>query len=107
MAPRQKKLRALYSVTIAGSLSDSTRWTTMGNKSQIEWTDSTWTPIRARVRDEALEIEKAKGYDSLLPLIHPGAVGPHCESVSEACRNCYSQTNNHRCLPSNGTGLPF
>src|SRR5581483_405800 len=36
-----------------------------------------------------------------------GHVGPHCEKVSHGCDNCYACSNNGRCLPSNGTGLPF
>jgi protein gp37 len=81
----------------------------MANKSSIEWTDATWTPIRARVRKDAPEIARAKGYTSLIPIADKmaGRVGPHCEKVSPECDNCYSETNNSRCLPSNGTGLPF
>ena len=63
----------------------------MGAKTEIAWTDSTWTPIRARVKEGPLA----------------GHVGPHCERVSQGCVNCYSETNNGRCLPANGTGLPF
>ncbi len=36
-----------------------------------------------------------------------GRVGPHCEHVSPGCEQCYAETNNHRCLPANGTGLPY
>src|ERR1035438_9884259 len=73
----------------------------------IEGTESTWTPIRARVRADAKEIALAKGYTSLLPVIQPGRVGPHCQKVSPGCARCYSETNNERCLTHNGTGLPF
>lgn len=91
----------------------------MGSTSSIEWTDSTWSPIRARLRPDALAIAKRKGYDSLVqiltakkkdgsPRVIPGqSVGPHCERVSPGCEGCYSEANNHRCLPHNGTGLPF
>lgn len=60
----------------------------MGDKSRIEWTDSTWTPIRARRRDT-------------------GKVGVHCERVSPACANCYAAAFNRRMLPNHGTGLDF
>lgn len=82
----------------------------MSAKSDIEWTDATWTPIRARVKPDALEIARVKGYASLFPILEalkPGKVGPHCEHVSPGCEHCYSETNNARCLPANGTGLPF
>lgn len=79
----------------------------MGDKSGIQWTDATWSPIRARVREDAKAIAESKGYTSLLPIIQPGRVGPHCEHTSPGCTRCYSETNNSRCLPTNGTGLPF
>lgn len=60
----------------------------MADKSRIEWTDSTWTPIRARRKDT-------------------GKVGVHCERVSPACKNCYAATFNKRNLPVHGTGLDF
>lgn len=56
----------------------------MGAKSDIEWTDATWTPIRARHRQT-------------------GNVGWHCEHVSPGCENCYAESMNRRL----GTGLPF
>jgi protein gp37 len=56
--------------------------------SSIEWTDATWTPIRARRKDT-------------------GKVGVHCERVSAGCANCYSATFNRRNLPNQGTGLDF
>lgn len=60
----------------------------MGAKSNIEWTDATWTPIRARRHDN-------------------GKVGVHCELVSEGCKNCYAASHNKRNLPVHGTGLDF
>jgi len=57
----------------------------VGAKSNIEWTDSSWTPIRARDK------------------IAPDRVGWHCEHVSEACRNCYAESMNRRL----GTGLDY
>lgn len=81
----------------------------MADKSPIEWTDATWSPIRYRVKANAAEIAQAKGYTSLVNIASKmaGRVGPHCEHVSPGCERCYSGTNNGRCLPSNGTGLPF
>ena len=81
----------------------------MGSKTGIEWTDSTWSPIRARVRLDAADIAGAKGYRSLVSIAEKmaGRVGQHCEHVSPGCEHCYAETNNHRCLPGNGTGLPY
>jgi protein gp37 len=89
----------------------------MGAKTGIEWTDATWSPIRVRVKTDAAEIARAKGYTSFVHIAEKmvGHVGPHCERVSDGCGGgcgsergeCYSETNNHRCLPHNGTGLPF
>ena len=63
----------------------------MANRSKIEWTESTWTPIRARW---------------FAPTNDGGSkerVGWHCEHVSEGCRNCYAEGINRRL----GTGLDF
>lgn len=81
----------------------------MGAKTGIEWTDSTWSPIRFRVKADAAEIARAKGYNSLVQIAErmAGRVGQHCEHVSAGCEHCYAETNNHRCLPANGTGLPY
>jgi protein gp37 len=78
-------------------------------KTSIEWTDRTWSPIRVRVKADAPVIAREKGYTSLIPIAERmvGRVGPHCEHVSPGCENCYAGTNNRRCLPSNGTGLPY
>lgn len=56
----------------------------MGSKSNIEWTDASWTPIRAR----NLKTEK---------------VGWHCEHVTTGCEFCYAERMNKRL----GTGLSF
>lgn len=56
----------------------------MADKTSIEWTDASWTPIRAR--------HKATG-----------KVGWHCEHVTPGCEHCYSEGMNKRL----GTGLPF
>ena len=81
----------------------------MGATTGIEWTDSTWSPIRVRVRHDAAQIARVKGYPSLVPIAEAmaGRVGPHCERVSMGCDNCYAATLNHRRLPPNGTGLPY
>ena len=63
----------------------------MGGKTGIEWTDSTWNPIRAR----CWEIQNdGSGKER---------VGWHCEHVSEGCRNCYAESINIRL----GTGFEF
>lgn len=59
----------------------------MSAHSSIEWTDASWTPIRARHVDDS-------GRER---------IGHHCEHVSEACRYCYAERMNLRL----GTGLPF
>ena len=81
----------------------------MGIKTEISWTDSTWSPIRVRVKADAAEIASAKGCTSLVEIAGKmaGRVGQHCEHVSPGCEHCYAETNNHRCLPANGTGLPY
>lgn len=77
--------------------------------SKIEWTDKTYSPIRARVKDNAHEIAILHGWNDLAEIVlkMAGHVGPHCEMCSPGCNHCYSLTNNGRCLPNNGTGLPF
>ena len=56
----------------------------MASFSKIEWTDATWTPIRARN-------------------LETGKTGWHCQHVSPGCENCYSETLNRRI----GSGLAF
>jgi protein gp37 len=60
----------------------------MSTATPIEWTDSTWTPIKARHK-------------------FTGKVGWHCEKVSGGCKHCYAETFNGRMLPNGGTGLPY
>ena len=57
----------------------------MGDNTKIEWTDASWTPLRARHKET-----KKTGW--------------HCEKVSAGCDNCYSATFNQDRF---GTGLPF
>ena len=57
----------------------------MADRTAIQWTDATWTPIRARHRAT-------------------GKIGWHCEHASEGCRFCYAETFNRDRL---GTGLAF
>jgi protein gp37 len=62
------------------------------------------------VKADAAEIARAKGYTSLVSIAEKmaGHVGQHCEHVPWlGCEHCYAETNNHRCLPGNGTGLPY
>jgi protein gp37 len=60
----------------------------MSTSTTIEWTDATYSPLRARRRDT-------------------GKVGQHCERVSAGCTNCYAAAHNHRNLPNGGTGLDY
>ena len=56
----------------------------MGERSKIEWTDASWTPIRARNRIT-------------------GKLGWHCTHASPGCVHCYAEDMNRHV----GTGLPF
>lgn len=56
----------------------------MSARSNIEWTDASWTPIRARN-------------------IKTGKVGWHCEHATTGCEFCYAEGMNKRL----GSGLPF
>lgn len=56
----------------------------MSDNSKIEWTDSTWNPIRARN-------------------LATGKLGWYCEHATTGCEFCYAEGMNKRL----GTGLPF
>lgn len=56
----------------------------MGDKTAIEWTDASWTPIRA------WNLTTVK-------------IGWHCEHATTGCEFCYAEGMNKRL----GTGLPF
>jgi protein gp37 len=56
----------------------------MAEKTKIQWTESTWNPIRARNQAS-------------------GKIGWHCEHVTAGCEGCYSEAMNLWV----GTGLPF
>src|ERR1043166_3823667 len=56
----------------------------MAANSKIEWTDASWTPIRARN-------------------LKTGKIGWHCEHVTSGCEFCYAENMNKRL----GTGLSF
>jgi protein gp37 len=55
----------------------------------IEWSDESWNPIRARLRSD------------------PSVIGWHCEHASPGCENCYSETRNRSGRCNMGTKLPF
>jgi len=55
----------------------------------IEWTDESWNPIRARLRSD------------------PTVIGWHCEHASPGCENCYSETRNRSGRCNMGTKLPY
>lgn len=63
----------------------------MAETTKIEWTDSSWTPIRARY------IEPQNDGSGKL------RIGWHCEHASPGCVNCYAEGINRRL----GTGLDF
>ena len=56
----------------------------MADKTKIEWTDASWTPIRARN-------------------LATGRIGWHCEHATTGCEFCYAENMNKRL----GTELPF
>ncbi len=62
----------------------------MSANSSIEWTDATWNPIIATMRDS-------------------GKRGWHCEKISPACDHCYAAAMNKRSdgLVGIGTGLNY
>lgn len=63
----------------------------MGAHTKIEWTDASWTPVRARVWDIQ---DDGSGKER---------IGWHCTHVSDGCRNCYAETMNRRL----GTGRDY
>jgi protein gp37 len=67
----------------------------MSDNTKIEWTEATWTPIRAR---RAVALPDADPGD-----LAEARLGWHCEHASEGCRFCYAEGMNKRL----GTGLPF
>lgn len=79
----------------------------MSQKTSIEWTDATWNPIKARLRED-LRIATKAG----LKVIPAGKVGYHCERISPGCGDgtgggCYAESGNCRTLPAWGTGLKY
>jgi protein gp37 len=71
----------------------------MSDCSKIEWTDASWTPIRARRKSASAQVGD-RGWRSALP---GGKLGWHCEHVTTGCEHCYAERMNKRL----GTGLPF
>lgn len=64
----------------------------MADKSKIEWTDASWSPIRARIVAPDGTILKW---------------GYHCEKVSPGCAHCYAEIMNGRGFPHWGTKLDY
>ena len=63
----------------------------MSDGTKIEWTDATWTPIRAR----AFVLQSdGSGKER---------IGWHCEHASDGCKNCYAEGMNLRL----GTGFDY
>lgn len=71
----------------------------MAAKTSIEWTDATWNPIRAHLKEDFI-IQTGR-------VIPAGKWGYHCERISPGCKNCYAATMNGRTLPAWGTGLDY
>lgn len=70
----------------------------MAVNSKIEWCDSSWSPIRARAKENMV----IRGRE-----VPAGKMGYHCERISPGCAHCYAATMNGRMLPAWGTGLDF
>lgn len=77
----------------------------MSTNTKIEWTEATWNPVKARLK-QAVEVPSATRPNGL-KLLPKGTWGYHCERVSEGCRNCYAERMNGRTLPAWGTGLDY
>ncbi len=75
----------------------------MGN-TKIEWSNKTWNPLKARLREPSQLLNKATGEVRIIPA---GKVGYHCEHISPGCVHCYAESMNGRCLPAWGTGLEY
>lgn len=62
----------------------------MSDNTNIEWTDASWNPVRAKcsTTDDVGQVLKT---------------GWHCERVSPGCQNCYAETINKRL----GTGFDY
>lgn len=63
----------------------------MGETTKIQWSDATWSPIRA---EHTVKTGPQAGQVK---------IGWHCEHDSPGCENCYAESMNLRV----GTGLPF
>lgn len=55
----------------------------------IEWSEESWNPIRARLRSD------------------PSVIGWHCEHASPGCEHCYSETRNRSGRCNMGTKLSY
>jgi protein gp37 len=74
----------------------------MSDNTEISWTDATWNPIRARLRDHE-RLTQLGG----TAIVSAGTWGYHCERISPGCQHCYAERMNGRMLPSWGTGLDY
>lgn len=70
---------------------------------RISWTNETWNPIRARLKESIERPDPAD--DRLTILTRPW--GYHCERISPGCQHCYAERMNGRMLPHWGTGLDY
>lgn len=74
----------------------------MSGRSDIEWTEFSWNPIRARpIRPDGEIIGLRQ-----LPMLK-NSYGYHCEKISPGCKYCYAEAMNVRSNANFGTGLHY
>ncbi len=71
----------------------------VGDKSKIEWTEATWNPVGAFLKEDHLTI----GPDGGPKIIPAGTRGWFCTKVSPGCAHCYAEGINVRL----GNGLQY
>ena len=81
----------------------------MADKTKIRWTNATWNPIRARLKEDMFLPKRRppKPGQPFNDVVKAGTWGYHCERISPGCSRCYACTMNGRTLPVWGTGLDY